>query len=276
MNSPVPEDISEQLTTDAPPSGDRWSTWDTARHAPHIPGWLVTELGAVDDDLGILKTGKEADVHVIRRRVPGTDRSCVLAAKRYRGADHRLFHRDAEYLEGRRVRRSREMRAMAARTRFGREVISGMWAGAEFDALVRLHEIGLPVPAPVSIDGTEMLMEFVGSSGETPTAAPRLAQARPDPALLADLWEQLRRALLRLAAEGWAHGDLSPYNVLLDRERLVVIDWPQVVDVIGNPHGMDILARDTQNMADWFARRGLDVDAVELIGELVAEATARW
>lgn len=262
---------------DSPPTGDRWSTWDTARRAPHVPSWLVTELGAVDDDLGILKTGKEADVHVIRRHVPDSPgRTCVLACKRYRGADHRLFHRDAEYLEGRRVRRSREMRAMAARTRFGKEVISGMWAGAEFDCLVRLHELGLPVPAPVSIDGTEMLMEFVGSTDGTPMAAPRLAQSRPDAELLGELWQQLRRALLRLASEGWAHGDLSPYNVLLHDERLVLIDWPQVVDVIGNPHGLDILARDAQNMADWFTRRGLDVDGGALAGELVAEATARW
>ena len=266
-----------QPDLDRPPEGERWSTWDGAQHAPVVPGWLVTELGAVDTDLGVLKTGKEADVHVLRRYVPGTDRSCHLAAKRYRAADRKLFHRDAGYLEGRRVRRSREMRAVASRTRFGKQVISGMWAGAEFACLVRLHELGLPVPAPVSIDGTEMLMELVGdTSGPTPVAAPRLASTRPSPALLADLYEQLRRTLLSLAAEGWAHGDLSPYNILLDGERLVVIDWPQVVDVIGNPHGFDILARDAQNVVDWFVRRGLQVDAGELVGELVAQATNRW
>ncbi|HET6191009.1 MAG TPA: RIO-like kinase, partial [Trebonia sp.] len=86
---------------------------------PH-PKWLVTDLAAVDSELGILKTGKEADVYLIRRHVPGTEKSCLLAAKRYRDAEHRLFHRDAGYLEGRRVRESRVNRATASRSAFGK------------------------------------------------------------------------------------------------------------------------------------------------------------
>ena len=81
-----------------------------------------------------------------------------MAAKRYRNGDHRLFHRDAGYLEGRRVRKSREMRAMARRTDFGKQVIAGQWAAAEFDALGRLWELDLPVPYPVQLDESEMLM----------------------------------------------------------------------------------------------------------------------
>ncbi len=98
--------------TDGLPEGDRWTTWDqstpTERGPRPYPDWLVTELAAVDTELGILKTGKEADVFLLRRGVPGTDRSCLLAAKRYRSAEHRMFHRDAGYLEGRRTRESRE------------------------------------------------------------------------------------------------------------------------------------------------------------------------
>ena len=93
---------------DGPPVGDRWSTWDqstpTERGPKPHPDWLVTELAAVDTELGILKTGKEADVHLVSRGVPDTDRACLLAAKRYRSAEHRLFHRDAGYLEGRSTR----------------------------------------------------------------------------------------------------------------------------------------------------------------------------
>ena len=216
--------------------------------------------------------GDDIDPEVIDRRHRNN-----LAAKRYRSNQHRLFHRDSGYLEGRRVRKSREMRAMAHRTTFGKEVISGLWAAAEFDALGRLWELGLPVPYPVQITGDEMLMEFIGmTEGPTPVAAPRLAQTRPDPALLDELWHQLRCTLLVLAREGWTHGDLSPYNVLLHEDRLVLIDWPQIVDVIGNPHGFEILERDATNMCDWFVRRGLEVDAGELVGELVAEATARY
>ncbi|MDN5795092.1 MAG: RIO-like kinase [Intrasporangium sp.] len=263
---------------DAPPEGERWSTWDGATHGPKPrPEWVITELGAVESDLGILKTGKEADVHLVRRWVPGRDDAGVLmAAKRYRSSQHRLFHRDAGYLEGRRVRKSREMRAMRTRTDYGKALISQMWAGAEFGTLATLWAEGLPVPYPVQLGESEMLMEFIGDPDGT--AAPRLVQARPPADLLGDLFEELRSAMIRLAELGWAHGDLSPYNVLLDGERLVIIDWPQVVDVIGNPHGFDYLERDARNMADWFTRRGLPVDAAELFGDLAAAAAgaSRW
>ena len=263
---------------DAPPEGERWSSWDGATHGPKPrPDWVITALAAVEADLGILKTGKEADVHVVRRWVPdGTDQPALdtwMAAKRYRTSEHRMFHRDAGYQEGRRVRRSREMRAMARRTEFGRELLSGQWASAEFEALGQLWELGLPVPYPVQLSDREMLMEFIGSDGE---AAPRLAQTRPAPDLLADLFEQLRRTMTVLAEHGWAHGDLSPYNVLLHDERLVVIDWPQVVDVIGNPRGFEFLERDVANMCRWFRARGLEADESELMGDLVAAATSRW
>lgn len=238
------------------------------------PDWVITALAAVDADLGILKTGKEADVHILRRWVPGDPAQDVLmAAKRFRGAEHRMFHRDAGYLEGRRVRRSREMRAMGRRTDFGKALITAQWASAEFDALGRLWELGLPVPYPVQLGETEMLMELVGRDGQ---AAPRLAQTRPPADLLPELFEQLREVMTTLALHGWTHGDLSPYNVLLDGERLVVIDWPQIVDIIGNPHGPEILERDLHNMCQWFERRGYAVDEGELFGDLMAAATSRW
>ena len=106
-----------------------------ARAPRPYPDWLVTQLAAVDTELGILKTGKEADVFVLRRGVPGTGRSCLLAAKRYRDAEHKMFHRDSAYLEGRRARESRDTRAMAQRTAAGRQMIARQWANAEFAAL---------------------------------------------------------------------------------------------------------------------------------------------
>lgn len=262
---------------DAPPEGQRWSSWDGAQHGPTPrPDWVITALGAVDADLGVLKTGKEADVHVLRRWLPdGTadpSADVLMAAKRFRTSNNRLFHRDAGYLEGRRVRRSREMRAMAKRTEFGKELVATQWAGAEFWALGELVGLDLPVPYPVQLDGNEMLMEFIGT--REGIAAPRLATARPAGPLLRDLYEQLYAALTTLAAHGWAHGDLSAYNMLLDGDRLVIIDWPQIVDIIGNPQGFDFLHRDCVNICQWFVSHGLDLDAEILFADLVAAATS--
>jgi RIO kinase 1 len=273
------------LTTDPerPDTGDRWSSWDGAEHGPQPrPDWVITEHAAVDTELGILKSGKEADVFLVRREVPATDRTSLLAAKRYRDPDHRLFHRDAGYQEGRRVRRSREMRAMTNRTSFGRELLAGQWAAAEFAALSRLWLTGretgaIAVPYPVQLRGTELILEFIGEE-ETGQAAPRLAQTRPDAASLEDLWRQLVEAVTLLARAGLAHGDLSPYNLLVHAGRLVMIDLPQVVDVIANPQGRDFLARDVRVVAAWFTARGLPasrVDADGLTGTLLQEAGLR-
>jgi RIO kinase 1 len=245
--------------TDGLADGDRWSTWDqstpTERGPKPYPQWLVTELAAVDTELGVIKTGKEADVFLLRRGVPGTERSCLLAAKRYRSAEHRMFHRDGGYLEGRRTRESRINRAMASRSAFGRQAVAGQWAGAEFGALARLYAAGVPVPYPAQILGTELLLEFIGSADGT--AAPRLAETRPAAAELAGLWDQLVQALVALARDGLAHGDLSAYNLLLHDGRLVLIDLPQVVDVIANPRGGWFLDRDAENIGRWFAGHGL-------------------
>ena len=262
---------------DLPETGDRWSTWDGALHGPQPrPDWVRTEYGAVDTELGMLKTGKEADVFLVRRAVPDTAKVSMLAAKRYRDGDHRLFHRDAGYLEGRRVRRSREMRAMTNRTSFGKELIAGQWAAAEFGALTRLWQVGqeggtISVPYPVQLIGTELMLEFIGD-WETGEAAPRLAQVRPDRDGLEDLWQQMVDALSVLARAQLAHGDLSPYNILVHDGRLVLIDLPQVVDVIGNPRGAEFLARDVRNVAAWFTSRGLSVGAEDLIERLSYEA----
>jgi len=265
---------------DLPEAGDNWSSWDGALHGPDPrPDWVRTEHAAVDDELGMLKTGKEADVFLVRRHIPDTDKVSMLAAKRYRDGDHRLFHRDAGYLEGRRVRRSREMRAMTNRTSFGKQMIAGQWAEAEFGALSRLWEIGrasglVRVPYPVQLIGTELMLEFIGD-WETGEAAPRLAQVRADHDTLADLWRQMTDALSVLSRAQVAHGDLSPYNTLVHDGTLVLIDLPQIVDVIANPQGADFIARDVRNVAGWFTQRGLRVDADDLLDRLLHEAGLR-
>ncbi|MGD9959809.1 serine protein kinase RIO [Nocardioides sp.] len=257
-------------------SSQRWSTWlsvePLSRGPEPRPEWVVTSQAAIDTELGILKTGKEADVFLLERAVPDSTRvgeSVVMAAKRYRDTDHRTFHRSSAYTEGRRGRNTRDARAMAKGTTHGRAVAAGQWAWAEWEALQRLWNLGLPVPYPVQVDGTEILMEYIEVDGG---AAPRLAQTRPEPALLASYFSQLREALILLAQQGVVHGDLSPYNILAADERLVIIDLPQVVDLVGNPRGMDFLLRDCTNVCTWFRARGLEVDEHDLFNELVASA----
>jgi len=257
----------------------RWSTWDTierlCRGPEPRPDWLVTSSAALDTDLGVVKSGKEADVSLLERAVPGDpDQACLLAAKRYRSVDHRLFHRDTGYTEGRRIRNSRDTRAMARKSGHGRMVEAGLWARAEWDALKRLYAAGVPVPYPVQIDGGEILMEFIADGD---AAAPRLHQTRPSASELDSLFGQLRDALRILAGLGVVHGDLSPYNVLVagasDPEpRLVIIDVPQLVDLAANPNAYEFLHRDCTNMATWFSSKGHQVDAEELFGDVIGHA----
>ena len=269
---------SSDLTFDAEVLDDdhlgphqRWSTWDDigilAGPEPW-PDWVITESAAIDTELGILKTGKEADVVLLERATD--DRSVVLAAKRYRSTDHRLFHRDSGYTEGRSMRRTRDRRAAAKGTRYGRLVQAGQWALAEFGYLADLWSAGLPVPYPVQLDDVEICMEFITLADGT--GAPRLAQTRPERQLLETYWTQLTDAMRVMAGRGLAHGDLSAYNILATEDRVVLIDLPQMVDIVANPQGMDFLARDCRNVTSWFASRGLEVDADELLGDLVSYA----
>ena len=162
------------------------------------------------------------------------------------------------------------MRAMAKGTAHGRAVAAGQWAAAEWDALCSLWSAGVPVPYPVQIDGTEILMEYISVDG---AAAPRLAQTRPDPALRDRWFDQLREAMAVLARRHLAHGDLSPYNILA-AGRAAGDHRPAA----GHRHRRQPAragpadARLPQRVHAGSARAGADVDEHELFGELLAQA----
>lgn len=269
-----PFDVSLSFATHEPGDDQRWTTWPaiipSQRGPKPWPAWVVTSAGAIDTELGVLKTGKEADVFLLERAVPGdASQSTLLAAKRYRSAEQRTFHRSGIYTEGRRGRDSREGRAVAKKSAFGREVEAARWSLAEFEALCRMWRLGAPVPYPVQVNGTEILMEFIGTDAE---AAPRLAQERADRVVLEELFAQVVDIMRVFAAAGFAHGDLSAYNLLVHEGRVRVIDLPQIVDVAANPQGADLLHRDCVNICDWFARRRVVCDAEELFAELLIQA----
>ena len=266
----IPTTPIRNLDVDQDVEEPNWSTYTDSAHGPSpVPAWVITSPSAIDTDLGVMKTGKEADVSLLRREHEGE--VSLMALKQYRSAQHRMFHRDAGYLEGRRVRRSRAGRAMATRTDFGRDLIAGQWASAEFAVLSKLWSVGAAVPYPVQLSGTELMMEFIGDDDDdgSVVAAPRLAQLRPDFREGTALFRQLRVALSALADAGYAHGDLSAYNILVQHGRLVLIDLPQAVDLVGNPQGFEFLRRDCENICNWFNAHGVPADAAELQRDLL-------
>jgi RIO kinase 1 len=271
----LPADPSAIVPTFAqlePGADQRWSTWTavvpTSRGPKPYPPWVVQSAGAFDTELGVVKTGKEADLFLIERAVPDDpSQSCLLAAKRYRGAETSDFHRSSRYTEGRGMRNTRDSRAVRRGSAYGKTVAAGHWAYAEFEALCTLYRLGVAVPYPVQVNDTEILMEFVGDGR---VAAPRLAQVRTSNAELRDYLDQSIDILRVIAEAGYAHGDLSPYNLLVHDGRVVVIDLPQLVEVASNPTGLDFLHRDCVNVCTWFTRQGVDADPEEIFGDLVA------
>lgn len=242
------------------------TSWGDADHGPEPrPDWVVTSLDAIDTDLGVLKTGKEAVCHLVHRGVPGGE-GFLAVAKRYRRTGG--FTRDATYREGRKVKASREQRALERRTALGRAIAASEWARAEFAVLGRLWSVGVSVPYPVQLCGQEILMEHLGDDDRS---APRLVDARLKGARLAAMVDRLVDDLRRMTAEGLVHGDLSAFNLLVWDERIWIIDVPQAVDIAANPHALDLLHRDLVNLATWCARRGVDLDADELFADLMIE-----
>lgn len=240
------------------------------------PSWLVDEPYD-DTDLGVLLTGKEAQVHLIERTDPA-GRSCLLAEKRYLprkvGAKGELealgmqrastFRNDVEYREGRQFRKSRDRRAVERLTTYGKRLLQSRWTHHEHDVMQVLWAAGVPVPYPVSFGDDRFKMQYVG---DREAAAPQLARARLDPTRLARAADQLQEGLRALAATGWAHGDLSAYNLLWWDETLWFIDFPQAVDVAANPHGLDFFHRDVTTISRWFTGRGHPIDGEELFAD---------
>ena len=241
------------------------------------PPWLVEE--PFDEvDHGPIKTGKEAQVDLVERF--GDDgRSCLVARKRYlprqvttKGQLQAMgvqrssaFRNDVQYREGRQFRKSRDRRAVERMSTYGKHLLQDRWTGHEHDVLARLWSAGMSVPFPIGYADDVLDLEYIG---DFEGAAPQLQAARLDPERLAVAFDQLVDGLHRMTAEGIAHGDLSAYNILWWDDRIWFIDFPQAIDIAANPRGLDFLHRDVTNVCDWFSRRGLPVDADEVVAEL--------
>jgi RIO kinase 1 len=202
--------------------------------------------GIIDAVVRRLRSGKEASVFVVDCRGE------LRCAKVYKDADHRGFHRLAEYQEGRKVRGSRDERAMRNSGRHGRELQEAQWKSAEVTALYALDRAGVRVPKPFGVFDGVLLMELVTDEHGHP--APRLGDLAISPEQ-ARLWHRLlvSQVVLMLGA-GLIHGDLSEFNVLVDAAGPVIIDLPQAVNAASNNNAFRMLERDLNNLRATFGR----------------------
>ena len=211
----------------------------------------LVEDGVIDSVVRQLMSGKEAMVFVVRC---GADTRC---AKVYKEADQRSFRQAVDYTENRKTKNSRQARAMAKGTRFGRAAQERAWQSAEVDALYRLAAAGVRVPRPFNFHEGVLLMELV--TDEDGNAAPRLNDVELTPALALELHHRLIREVVRMLSAGVVHGDLSEFNILLGADGPVIIDLPQAVDAAGNNHAARMLVRDVDNLRRFFGRFAPDL-----------------
>ena len=206
----------------------------------------LIEDGLIDEVIRQLMSGKEATVYVVRC---GDEVRC---AKVYKEADKRSFRQSVDYTEGRRVKNSRQARAMQKGSKYGRQAQEEAWQSAEVDALYKLDRAGVRVPKPYNFYEGVLLMELVTDANGS--AAPRLNDVEFTEKEALMHHQALLKEVVRMLSAGIVHGDLSEFNILLGGEGPVIIDLPQAVDAAGNNHAASMLERDVENLSNYFGR----------------------
>jgi RIO kinase 1 len=223
----------------------------------------LIEEGVIDEVIRSLRSGKEASIYVVRC---GADIRC---AKVYKDMTQRSFQQRAQYQEGRRVRSSRQARAMGQKTRFGRKAQETAWKTAEVDALNHLRAAGVRVPSPYGFFDGVLLMELVTDAEGL--AAPDLGEVEHSPEQARDYHEFLIGQIVRMLCAGVVHGDLSEYNVLVGADGPVIIDLPQVVSATGNNNAREMLLRDVNNITAALGRSAPDLLTTRFAEEMWAK-----
>ncbi|MEP6587258.1 MAG: PA4780 family RIO1-like protein kinase [Polaromonas sp.] len=211
----------------------------------------LVEEGLIDTVVRQLMSGKEAMVYVVRC---GDETRC---AKIYKEAEQRSFRQAVDYTENRKVKNTRQARAMAKGTKFGRQASEAAWQSAEVDALYRLADAGVRVPKPHNFCDGVLLMELVTDAHGD--AAPRLNDVDFTPGQARTHHATLITEVIRMLCAGIVHGDLSEFNILLAEDGPVIIDLPQAVDAAGNNHASRMLLRDVANLRNFFGRFAPDL-----------------
>lgn len=205
----------------------------------------LLEEGLIDEVLGQLMSGKEATVYVVRCG------DAIRCAKVYKDAAQRSFKKSASYQEGRKVKNSRQARAMEKGSRYGRKMQEEVWQNAEVDALYRLASAGVRVPQPhICFEGV-LLMDLVVDAEGSP--APRLNDVELDEDQALEFHGMLLNQVVRMLCAGIVHGDLSEYNILVGEGGPVIIDLPQAIDAAANSTAAEMLERDVSNLRTYFS-----------------------
>jgi len=219
--------------------------------------------GVIDEVIRSLKSGKEATVYLVRS---GVHTRC---AKVYRDMRQRSFQKRARYQEGRKARGSRQARAIAKSTRFGRKEQEANWKNAEVDALYKLVAAGVRVPKPYGYFNDTLIMELVTDAAGNP--APRLGQVDLSPETAREYHRFLNQQIVRMLSIGLIHGDLSEFNVLVSADGPVIIDLPQVVNAAGNNGALAMLERDVNNLRGTLGRFAPELLQTEFAREMWAQ-----
>lgn len=206
----------------------------------------LMDQGVIDDVIRPLMAGKEAQIFLVEAKGE------MRVAKVYKEADHRSFKHRSDYMEGRKVRNTRQQRAMAKRSKHGRRELEAAWRTAEVDAIYRLRAAGVRVPEPFEFVDGVLVMELV--QGEDGLPAPRLADLSFPPAEAEALFHDLVREVVKMLCAGVVHGDLSDFNVLMGTHGPVIIDFPQWVDPAHNRNARKLLIRDVDNLQSFLGR----------------------
>ena len=220
----------------------------------------LIEDGLIDEVISQLMSGKEATVFMVRC---GAEIRC---AKVYKDAGKRSFKQAVQYREGRKVRNSRQARAMAKGSKYGREEQESLWHNAEVDALYKLAQANVRVPKPYGcIDGVLLMELITDADGDV---APRLNDVKLTQEEALAHHTQIIRDVVRMLCAGLVHGDLSEFNVLVDQDGPVIIDLPQAVDAVANNHAEWMLERDINNMRDYYGQFAPELLATQYAKEI--------
>lgn len=206
----------------------------------------LLETGIIDSVIRPLMSGKEAQVYLVEAG------GQLRVAKVYKSSNERTFRNRSEYTEGRAVRNSRDQRAMGKRSQHGRSRDEETWKAAEAEMIYKLAEAGVRVPAPYAFVDGVLVMECIEGPDGGP--APRLAECTFEPDHAREIFDRVMREIVLMLCADVVHGDLSAYNILLDANGPVIIDFPQAINAASNRNAKTILLRDVANMTSHFLR----------------------